>query len=83
MGTCALGTGGDAVVTPELRVRGMENLRVVDASVMPRIVSVNTDVTTIMIGEGTAELIRRGSWPQPSRVYRGRQLPTTAEYVDS
>jgi choline dehydrogenase len=60
VGTCAMGTGGDAVVNSDLRVRGVENLRVIDASVMPRIVSVNTNVPTIMIAERGAEMIRAG-----------------------
>ncbi|MEV0275818.1 GMC family oxidoreductase N-terminal domain-containing protein [Streptomyces sp. NPDC050610] len=58
-GTCAMGTGPDAVVTPELRVRGLAGLRVADASVMPTIVSVNTNAAAIMIGERAAELIRQ------------------------
>jgi choline dehydrogenase len=61
VGTCAMGTGDVAVVTPYLRVRGVENLRVVDASVMPRVVCVNTNAATIMIGERRAELIRAGA----------------------
>lgn len=61
VGTCAMGTRDDAVVTPDLRVRGVENLRVVDASVMPRVVCVNTNVAAIMIGERGADLIRAGA----------------------
>jgi choline dehydrogenase len=59
VGTCAMGTGRDAVVDPELRVHGLANLRVVDASVMPRIVCVNTNVATIMIAEKAADLIKQ------------------------
>ncbi|WP_433298757.1 GMC family oxidoreductase [Pseudonocardia sp. CA-142604] len=61
VGTCAMGTGDEAVVDPDMRVRGMENLRVIDASVMPRIVCVNTNAATIMIAERGAELVREGS----------------------
>jgi len=53
-GTCAIGT----VVDPELRVQGLEGLRVVDASVMPTVVRGNTNATTIAIAERAADLIR-------------------------
>ena len=56
--TCAMGTGEDAVVDPELRVRGVDGLRVVDASVMPDVPRGNTNAPTIMVGERAADLIR-------------------------
>lgn len=58
VGTCAMGTGPEAVVDPELRVRGLVGLRVVDASIMPRIVATNTNAATVAIAEKGADLIR-------------------------
>lgn len=58
VGTCAMGNDGMAVLDHELRVRGIDGLRVVDASVMPRITSSNTNAPAIMIGEKGADMIR-------------------------
>ncbi len=60
VGTCRMGLGEDAVVDETLRVRGIEGLRVADASVMPRIVSANTHAPTVMIAERAAELMLAG-----------------------
>jgi choline dehydrogenase len=58
--TCKMGTDAPAVVDPQLRVRGIEALRVADASIMPTVVSGNTNAAAIMIGERAADLVRAG-----------------------
>ena len=58
VGTCRMGSDAAAVVDPELRVRGVEGLRVIDASVMPTVTSANTNAASLMIGEKGAALVR-------------------------
>jgi choline dehydrogenase len=59
VGTCAMGNGPDAVVDTDLKVHGISGLRVIDASIMPRIVTANTNAAAIMIGEkGVAHILR-------------------------
>lgn len=59
VGTCRMGTAPDSVTDPQLRVRGIEGLRVADASVMPSVPAANTNVTVLAIAERAADLIKQ------------------------
>ena len=61
VGTCKMGNDEMAVVDSQLRVQGMENLRVIDASIMPTLIGANTNATAIMIAEKAADMIRNGA----------------------
>lgn len=56
-GTCKMGTDAGAVVSPELRVHGLENLRIIDASIMPNLISAHTNAIAFVIGEKGADLV--------------------------
>ena len=59
-GSCTMGTTPDSVVTPDLRVIGTSGLRVADASVMPTVVTVNTNAASMMIGWRAGDLVLAG-----------------------
>jgi len=64
--SCSMGTGEEAVVDAELRVRGIDGLRIADASVMPALPRGNPNLAIMMIGEKAADLVRGGDAPAPS-----------------
>jgi choline dehydrogenase len=70
-GSCRMGTGEDAVVDAELRVRGIDGLRVADASVMPALPRGNPNLACMMIGEKAADLILRRTMPPENPLETG------------
>lgn len=71
-GTCPMGQGPDSVLDPELKVRGIEGLRVVDASAMPDIVSAHINACVLMLAEKASDMIR-GRPPLPAADVQGNQ----------
>jgi choline dehydrogenase-like flavoprotein len=83
VGTCKMGSDEMAVVGTDLRVRGLDHLRVIDASIMPRIISGNTQATSIMIGEKGSAIVTGtsmagGTGSQDGSVLAPGRLPVTA-----
>ncbi|MGH8259199.1 MAG: GMC family oxidoreductase, partial [Steroidobacteraceae bacterium] len=76
--SCRMGVGPDSVVDPQLRVRGIEGLRVADASVFPSVVGGNSNATVVMIAEKASDMILGRPAPRPFELERPRLEPRAA-----
>lgn len=70
VGTCRMGKDNEAVVDPQLRVRGIDNLRVIDASILPTVISGNTNLPIMAMAEKAADIIRNGDSAQSMRQHQ-------------